>query len=298
MKEYSFELVDSLPVHNTLGEGIIWNRADGSAWWSDIQECRIFRYHLASKEIRSWSTPERVGSFGFIENDARLIVAFASGFAYYELESGEVEWIARPESEVPGNRFNDGRVDRQGRFWAGTMVEDDQQSSGLGALYCIESTGELQRRETGIAISNGLCWSPDSRFMYHADSPLNKMYVYDFDANSGVASNRRLFADTDPGCHPDGAIVDADGYILSAQWGGSRLVRYTPEGDIDGILQLPVSQPTCMALGGDNLDLLFVTTATEGLAGKRGATEPQAGNVLIYQTSFKGIDEPQFIIAK
>ena len=295
MKEYHVKLIDTLAVDNTLGEGIIWNSKDGAAWWTDIHESTLYRYHLASKEIQHWPMPERLAAFGFIKNDKRMIVAFASGFAYFDLQSGSIEWLAKPEETIEGNRLNDGRVDRQGRFWAGTMIEDAEKSTQAGALYCIDSNGHCTQHEQNISISNGLCWSPDSRLMYHADSPQQTIYVYDFDPETGTASNRRQFAKTQTTCYPDGSTVDSEGYLFNAQWQGSSILRYTPEGKVDGIIKLPVSQPTCMTFGGDNKDILFVTTAKENLSDSELAKQPQAGNVFIYQTEFTGLEDPTFI---
>ncbi|MEH6607068.1 MAG: SMP-30/gluconolactonase/LRE family protein [Pseudomonadales bacterium] len=210
----------------------------------------------------------------------------------YDLKSEQLEWLARPELDSPGNRFNDGRVDRQGRFWAGAMVEDKAIRTRAAGLYRLDNNRQCRGVVDGISISNGLCWSPDSRVMYHADSPRRQMYAYDFDASSGTASNKRVFTSTEDGFYPDGATVDSEGYLFSAQWGGSRIVRYTPSGDIDGVLNVPVSQPSCMAFGGENLDLLFVTTARENLDDESLSEQPMAGNVLIYQTPFKGTSDP------
>jgi len=303
MRDYRFNLVTSLEVHNTLGEGVVWHQKDAAAWWSDIQACTMYRYSPAANELQSWSMPERVGCFGFIDDGKsatprRLIVAFASGIAYYDLQTCQTEWLARPEADIAGNRFNDGRVDRQGRFWAGTMVEDKSLSCQLGSLYAIDAGGTCLQKTSGITISNGLCWSPDSSVLYHADSPLNQIYAYDFDAVSGAIGNRRVFATTASGCHPDGATVDRDGYLYSAQWGGGCIVRYASTGEVDAVLRVPVSQPTCVAFGGEQLDLMFITSAKEGLSAQALALQPHAGNLLIYQTDFCGLPDPEFTFCR
>ena len=294
MTNPSITLIDSIDVGNTLGEGVIWNHLDGAVWWTDIQECTIYRYHLASQALSQWSTPERVGCMGFIENDARLIVAFESGFAYFDYESGALEWLAKPEAQVAGTRFNDGRVDRQGRFWSGTMVEDASINTQLGSLYLLGRDNVAERKVPDITISNGLCFSPDSRVMYHSDSPRRKIYAYDFDETTGHISQGRVHVETDEGCYPDGACVDSEGCLYSAQWGGSRIVRYSPDGQELEILPMPVSQASCVAFGGENLDLMFVTTAREDLPESILAQQPLAGSLLIYQTGFKGLKEPLF----
>jgi sugar lactone lactonase YvrE len=238
--------------------------------------------------------PERVGSFGLIERSDDMIAAFASGFAIVGLKGSPVRWLGKPDAALPGVRFNDGRVDRQGRFWAGSMVETEPRDA-RGNLYCVGKDSAVERRESGIVISNGLCWSPDSRRMYFADSPLRTIYAYDFDAGDGSISNRRVFAHTPEGAHPDGATVDADGCLWSAHWGAGRVVRYTPDGAVDRTLLVPASQPTCVAFGGTNLDLLFVTSARENLSEKALAGEPDAGNVFVYKMNVKGLPDRRYI---
>lgn len=289
------ELVETIRVANTLGEGVQWD-ADGQAlWWTDIQQRRLFRYDWQRREIEIFSMPERVGSFGLIRGETRIIAAFESGIALYELAGGVPEWLARPDADNPGVRFNDGRVDRQGRFWAGTMVETEPRS-GRAGLYCVDRAGRVVKKEGGITISNGCCWSPDSRRFYFADSPLREIYVYDFDATGGTIANRRLFARTPDGAHPDGANVDAEGFLWSAHWGAGRVVRYDPDGKVDRILKVPATQPTCIAFGGPALDLLFVTSARDGLSAGDLAGQPSAGDVFVYKMGCVGLAEPHFIL--
>jgi sugar lactone lactonase YvrE len=130
--------------------------------------------------------------------------------------------------------------------------------------------------------------------MYHTDTPSRRIYRYDFDTDNGAISNKSLLVRTDKGCFPDGATVDAEGYIWSAQWAASQVVRYSPEGDVDFVLPLAVSQPTCVAFGGPELNLLFVTSAYQGMDTEDCAAEPQAGNLFIFQTDIKGIEDPKF----
>jgi sugar lactone lactonase YvrE len=280
-------------VRNTLGEGIQWDVETKAVWWTDIQERTILRYLPSTGALDTFAMPERVGSFGLIERSDNIIAAFESGFAIADLTGTIVRWLGKPDAALPGVRFNDGRVDRQGRFWAGSMVETDPRDA-RGNLYCTGKDGAVQRRESGIIISNGLCWSPDSRRMYFADSPLRSIYVYDFDARAGSIANRRVFAHTPDGAHPDGATVDAEGYLWSAHWGAGQIVRYRPDGSVDRSLPVPASQPTCVAFGGADLDLLFVTSARENLSETALAGQPDAGNVFIYKMDVKGLPDRRY----
>lgn len=296
MKKYTFKLLASIPVGNILGEGIIWNQSDGAIWWVDIQASVLHRYHLATQNLTVFELPHRLAAFGFVQgsNNHRIVAAFDRGFAIYDLQSGELIWLTRPEQESPGNRFNDGRVDFQGRFWAGTMIENRAASLVSPGLYRLSSESGQQLVFDGLKISNGLCWSPDSKHMYHSDSPRNEIYVYDFNAVTGQVGQRRIFARTQAGHYPDGAITDSEGFVLSAQWGGSQINRYHPSGELDGVLEVPVTQPTCMTFAGDDLDLLCITTAKEGLSAEELQRQGEAGNVLIYQTSFTGLASAEY----
>jgi len=285
-------LIESLKVKNTLGEGIIWDAASACVWWTDIDGSKLYRYQCEDKQLDHWTTPERLGSFALVSDSEFLICGFASGFAYFNPHSGELQWLEKIEQNNPGTRLNDGRADRQGRFWAGSMVESGDR--GAGALYCLDQQLQVASKVSGLTISNGLCWSPDSTVMYHTDTPSRRIHAYDFDAATGAIANQRCLVRTEKGCFPDGSSVDAEGYIWNAQWGASQVVRYSPEGEVDFVLPLPVSQPTCVAFGGPKLDRLFVTSATQGFDEQTLSAEPEAGNVLVFQTNISGIADARF----
>jgi len=286
------ELLDCIEVHNTLGECILWNERNQSAWWTDIHAARLYHYKLAQRHVESFPLPERLASFGFTENDGWLICAFASGFALYHPTTQQLDWIAKPEQNVIGTRFNDGRVDRFGRFWSGTMVESET-ATGMGNLYCL-SGRQCQKVLTGIRISNSICWAPDNKTFYFADSPRYKILAHNFDAATGAVAQPRVFAEISAPIEPDGSTVDAEGYLWNAQWGGGKVVRYNPRGEVALEISLPVSQPTCVAFGGHDLNLLLVTTANVGLSTEQREQQPLAGNLFIYRTPFKGLPEARF----
>lgn len=286
-------LIDTVPCQNTLGEGIQWNKEDGCFWWTDIHSAKLYRYHLTTKKVTHWGLPEKLACFAFAKNESRIMAAFASGFAWFDVETGGVEWVAQPES-IAGNRSNDGRCDRQGRFWMGTVVDQRHSPDQQASLYCMQKNGEISKHLSGLSISNALCWSPDSRKMYHADSPTQTIRAYDFDAQTGHISNPQIFAKTEDGVEPDGACVDAEGFIWNAQWGASRVVRYAPDGSKNFVLSMPVSQATCVAFGGENLNVLAVTSARIGLDEAALQQQPDAGNVFIFETDIRGLEESRF----
>ena len=286
-------LVETVKVNNELGEGVIWDANGDAVWWTDIEGSLLYRYRPADKHLDQWSTPERLGSFALIADSDYLICGFASGFAYYNPLTGDIQWLQKIDQDNPGTRLNDGRADRQGRFWAGSMVESGEQ--GAGALYCLDRQLQASNKLSGLSISNSLCWSPDAKIMYHTDTPSRRIFRYDFDSHSGALSNPVVLLRTERGCFPDGSTVDAEGYIWNAQWGASRIVRYSPKGEEDFILPLSVSQPTCVAFGGPQMDRLFVTSAHQGLSAVALAAQPEAGNLLVFQTDVQGIQDPVFI---
>ena len=286
-------LVETVKVNNELGEGVIWDASGAAVWWTDIEGSLLYRYRPADKHLDHWSTPGRLGSFALIADSDYLICGFASGFAYYNPLTGDIQWLQKIDQDNPGTRLNDGRADRQGRFWAGSMVESGEQ--GTGALYCLDRQLQASNKLSGLSISNSLCWSPDSKIMYHTDTPSRRIFRYDFDSHSGAISNPAVLLHTERGCFPDGSAVDAQGYIWNAQWGASRIVRYTPKGEEDFVLPLSVSQPTCLAFGGPQMDRLFVTSAHQGLSGEALVAQPEAGNLLVFQTDVQGIQDPVFI---
>jgi sugar lactone lactonase YvrE len=216
-------------------------------------------------------------------------------FAFYDPESGALEILADPEPDRPGNRFNDGKCDRQGRLWGGTMGAKDWMAAS-GALYRLDAEQRVTRMQDQVKCSNGTGWSPDSRTMYYTESFRYGIFAYDFDPVSGAIANRRPFVTLDPDGQgfPDGLTVDRDGFVWSAQPVYGRIVRYDPDGRIERIIALPVSRGTSCIFGGADYQTLYVTTATETLTAEQMAEEPLAGSVLACEPGFQGIPETPF----
>ena len=290
-KTSNAKLIEIIPVGNTLGEGISWDPVGQRIWWTDIQERRLFRYDPVTRALESFELPERLGSFGFVEGSDKIVGAFESGFGFYHPESGRLDWLARPAHEAANMRFNDGRVDRQGRFWAGSMVEGEGEPKGK--LYCLQA-GQSKVRLTGIAISNSICFGADGRHLYFADTPHRTILRYDIDAG-GEIGNRQIFVRTPPGAFPDGSNIDAQGHLWNAHWGAGRVVRYAPDGSISGEIDIPTTQPTCIAFGGQNLDLLYVSSAREHMGDEVLAAQPHAGDVFVYQLDVQGLTDARFL---
>lgn len=287
----AFRLLKEIPCKNLLGEGVQWNPIDQSFWWTDIKSNKLFQYQLASDQLSSWDMPENLGCFAFVQQDERMLLGLASGYAWFNPKTGDIDWIAKPESQWQGNRFNDGRVDRQGRFWVGSITEQKNAEGQSAGLFCLDQRQRVSQHLTGLRISNSLCWSLDGTHLYHADSPSHCIHRYDFDVHEGMLRNPQVFIETPQGIEPDGACVDSEDCLWNAQWGSYEVVRYSPAGERDLALRLPVKQPTCIAFGGEGLNLLAVTSASIGLGEQELVEQPSAGNLFIFETDYQGVPE-------
>ncbi|MFT5813007.1 MAG: L-arabinonolactonase [Psychroserpens sp.] len=286
-----------IPCQCQLGEGVLWHADQQAIYWLDIEASELYRYWLANEKLEKFTLPQRIGSFAFTPRDNQIIAAFEQGIARYNLKTCQLEWLNQPERHISGNRFNDGKADSQGRFWAGTMVENATSSHQRASLYCLDNQLDCHKKVDDLGISNGLCWNKAGNILYHTDSLSHQIFKYDFCKTTAAITNKRLFASTNASTFPDGSTVDAQDYLWNAQWGSNNVVRYNSNGEIELTIKLPVSQPSCVAIGGANLDRLIVTTAKHGLSGCALSKEPLAGNVFIYQlTSVTGLIEPKCTI--
>jgi sugar lactone lactonase YvrE len=271
-----------------LGECPLWDGRE--LWWVDILAPALRRLDPASGERRDLALPEAIGSFAF-RRAGGILAAMKSGLYFLNSENGGLDSVARPEAALPDNRFNDGRCDRDGRFWAGTMKEGRREP--VGALYRLDAGGECARVRENLYVPNGLCWSPDGRTMYFSDTHRHIIWAYDYDRAGGAISSERVFAEGGD-LHPDGACVDAEGCVWSCQYGGWRIVRYTPAGALDLAVPLPVQNPTCCCFGGAGFDTLYVTSAAQKLAPDELAKQPLAGSVLALRPGATGLPESRF----
>ena len=276
--------------HNVLGEVPVWDVAEQALYWVDIEGKLLQRYAPATGQVDRWDMPERIASLALREKGG-LIVAFASGIAFYDLGSGAIDWIARPEADKPGNRFNEGKCDRNGRFWAGTM--DDSLAAHTAALYRVEPDRSVHKVLGNIGISNCFVWSLANDAFFFADTLDKRIYKFDYDHAAGTVANRRLFAET-AGANPDGGTIDEEGYLWNAEWDAWRIVRYAPDGTIDRSVALPVQKPTSCMFGGRDLGTLFVTSAVWDLTPEALAEQPQAGGVFAVDVGVRGVPEPRF----
>lgn len=261
-----------------VGEGPVWDDRAQVLWWVDIKAPLLHRHDPATGENRSWPMPSRLGTVQLRESGG-LIGAFKHGFGFIDPATGAVTPIVHPEAHVPGNRFNDGGIDAAGRFWAGTM-DDDEERAPTGQLYRLDPDGSVTRFEANFAITNGVDWSGDGRTLYFVDTVGGVIHAYDADPATGSLGARRPFARLDPiDGHPDGLVVDAEDHVWGAHWGGGRLTRYRPDGTVERVVPIPAAQVTSACFGGPDLDQLYVTSAAIGLDAAARAATPDAGGL-------------------
>jgi sugar lactone lactonase YvrE len=260
----------------TLGEGAIWDSRKKLLYWVDIIQCRIYIYNPVSKQNSSIHVGQYVGTVVPRQN-GELMLALKNGFASLNPITGEMTLINNPEAHLTGNRFNDGKCDPAGRFWAGSMAFD--QTKGAASLYCLHTDLTVTKMIDHVTISNGLVWTADQTTFYYIDTPTSEVAAYDYDITSGKISNRRV-AVSIPEAEglPDGMTIDTEDMLWIAHYGGSQICRWNPKtGKKMQSIKLPASQVTSCAFGGDNLDELYITTCRENMAEAQLEKEPLAG---------------------
>lgn len=274
-----------------LGEGPIWVAREGAVYWVDIELPRIWRFHAADGTLAHWTPPFRIGSLA-PRTAGGFVAGSEHGFAFVDPEAGRYELIGKPETEPPGNRFNDGKVDRLGRFWAGTM--DDAEEAATGALYRLDADCRWTRVDEGYRVANGPAFSPDGRCMYHTDSARRTIYRFALDER-GQVSGREVFARFgEADGYPDGMTADADGFLWIAFWDGWCLRRLSPGGECVQTLKMPIQRPTSCTFGGPDLDRLFITSARTGLSEDKLLGQPLAGALFMAEPAVGGTPQPSF----
>ena len=277
-----------------VGESPVWCPREQVLYWVDITGQKIHRFHPASGANDTFHMPDKVTALA-MRAKGGLVLSLEKDFATFDLETQRLTYLGNPEPDKPDNRFNDAKCDRQGRFWAGTMgnVHWDAPS---GALYRLDADGAISCHQTDVICANGMGWSPDNRTMYFTESFRYAIYAYDFDTVAGTIANRRVFATVDKstGAFPDGLTVDAEAHVWSVHNAVGRVVRYSPRGDIERTIELPVPRPCGCIFGGEKLDTLYITTARETLTPEQIATYPLSGSLFAAVPGVCGIAEPLF----
>ena len=301
------------PALDLLGECPLWDDHRNGLWWLDLKALEIrflpasvFRANSEVSEQlgtpTTWKAPGPIGSIALCA-DGSLLLAGSALWNFEPSAEGEAQFVmlsTMPEAELATNRFNDGRVDRAGRFVVGTM--DNGEKARTGSLYRIDALTAVSAPHTlwgNVGIPNASCFSPDGRYGYWADSWKPVLYRYE---TSSPTETRGEFGVVEGPGGPDGACVDAQGHIWLCVWGGSKLIRYRPDGTIERIIPLPVERATCPTFGGDDYGTLFITTARNGFTEEQSAAQPLAGSVLAIETDelwgIRGLPESRLVVAR
>jgi sugar lactone lactonase YvrE len=287
------ELENLVNAQQGAGETPIWVPEENALYWIDVIGGTVHRYNPADGQVNDWKPDVAITALARRASGA-WIIATTTGMYFWDHETNQSEFIADPEADNPDCRCNDGVVDRQGRFLVGTMNEKELTAPD-GCLFRMDPDGTIHKLDDGFALTNGIALSPDGTTLYVTDMMGGSIRAYDYDTGTGEVSNKRIFVEvpSEAGV-PDGLIVDSEGFIWSAHWGGSRVTRYDPDGAIEREIPVPAANVTCMGFGGADLDELYITTAWFLLSDDERKDQPQAGDLFRIKTDVKGLPEPGF----
>ncbi|MEO0449626.1 MAG: SMP-30/gluconolactonase/LRE family protein [Pseudomonadota bacterium] len=285
------EAICVAPTGCMLGEGPLWSPTEGFLWWVDIKRAKLHRHNPKTGNTRRYDLPLHASALALAEGGLIMIGDLEVG--RYDTATEQYEPIAKI-NEPEGFRTNDGGMAPDGSFWFGTM--DNAESLPEGQYYRLDPDLTVERIGLPeVLVTNTFQFSPDGQTFFTSDSAEQMILSYAFDPESGALSNRRVFVSTlEAGCYPDGSAIDVDGYLWNAQWAGSRVVRYAPDGTIDRVVSLPVSRPTSCAFGGPDLRTLYVTTARQGLSDAALDRQPMAGSLFAIDVDTPGLPVPEF----
>lgn len=282
------------PSLDRLGETPLWCEREQKLWWLDIENPKLQSFDPANGATESFPDEQItfLGSMALTKSGRHLLARDTD--LYLREVDGALTHFATVEEGLD-NRLNDGRVDRYGRFWVGTM--DNQLHRPNGSVYCIDSDGTIFHQFGDVIVSNGIAFSPDNKRFHFTDTRKYQNYVFDVDPEDGSIHNRRIFADYgDTKERPDGACFDVDGGLWTAFFAGGKVVRYAPDGVIDTIIEMPTTNPTCVCFGGADLKTLYITTASKFLSDEQKAQEPMAGSVFAVEGLAQGLPEHRFAL--
>jgi sugar lactone lactonase YvrE len=277
---------------NLVGECPLWHMRENALYWVDTRRPALQRLN-ADGSVKIWQMPHKIGSFVFRKKGG-LIAAMQIGFCKLDLDPLTVRPIVDPEPDKPRNRLNDGKCDRKGRFWCGSRDPTDDNPGG--SLYRLDSDFRCVKMDSGFIISDGMAFSPDDRSLIFGDSSGEVIYRYDFDLEAGTIANRRDFLRTEGvPWHVDGATFDTEGYYWCALIRDGAVGRFSPDGRLDRLVRLPVQHPTMCNFGGDNLDILYITSGHIFLTPEEKTVQPLAGSLFaVHGLGVRGVPEPFF----
>ena len=271
-----------------LGEGPIWDPSRGVLFWLDIINGQVHVYDPGANTDRTIQLACKPTAV-VVRKAGGLVIATDQGFGALDPDTGAYEPWTDPEADLPDNRFNDGKCDPAGRFWAGTMQNEGR--GAVGAMYCLDIDRSVRKVFDGVQISNGICWSLDAATMYYIDTRSGGVDAFDYDIDSGEVSGRRRVVEiAADGGGPDGMTIDTDGHLWVAQWGSSGVYQYDPNsGKLLDKVNVPASSTSACWFGGADLDELYITTAQENMSEAQRAAEPLAGCLFVARPGARGM---------
>lgn len=277
-----------------LGESPLWDAINERILWVDILRGEVHQYGYKNSIYKVFSSHLMISAIALCRSGL-LIAATQCGFALIDLEKKNLIGIIDPEKHLEHNRFNDGKCDPAGRFWAGTMSVNDTPEAGC--LYTLEPDFSVSAKIRGVGCSNGIAWNHEGNLMYYIDTLTRQVVSFDFDIINGGLSNKRVIIEIpETDGYPDGMTIDSEGMLWIALWGGYRIARYNPlSGEMTHNFRLPVSQISSCTFGGENLQDLYVTTAKTGLQTHEIRKQPLAGRLFVIKNSgFQGLNASKF----
>lgn len=276
-----------------LGEGPLWDVRQQKLYWIDSYGAKIFRADEDGSFVESWDVPQKIGSLALRENGG-AILSLADGFYLFDFETGKTELIEKVRHKADTVRMNDGKVDQRGRFVSGSI--EITETSASAELYSVGTDRKVTMIDDQIVVSNGPCWSPDGKIFYFADSRSRAIWAYDYDLATGNVANKREFCRFGPEDGlPDGATVDAEGYVWSAGVYKSKIHRFAPDGSTALVIDMPVVCVTSVMFGGANLDRLYVTSMKTAPVPDVEETSPLAGSLFVIDgLGVRGVPEYRY----
>lgn len=275
-----------------LGEGPLWVAGEQALYWVDIRGQQVHRFTPGSGERRTWTFNQPITSLA-VRQSGGFIGTVPDGFARIDFAAVSIEPVTLPEAHLPENRFNDGKVDGNGRYWAGSMDNAGKKASGF--LYRLDPDLSLHQLDEGYTISNGPAFSVDGKTMYHTNTVKKTIFAFDLHEDGTIGRKRPFIQLTDDAeGHPDGMTVDSENCLWLAHYGGARVTRYSPAGEVMQVVPLPVPNVTSCAFGGANLDTLYITTASQEMSPTDLDKYPLSGSLFAYHPGVAGLPTPLF----
>jgi sugar lactone lactonase YvrE len=274
-----------------LGECPVWSAEEQALYWVDIYAPSLNRLDPATGENRSWVMPDTIGSFG-LRQSGGAVLALRDGFHLFDFDTGTATFLAAPDHLVPGTRFNDGKVAPDGRFFAGTM-DEEQLSRPIGALYCLDPGGSVHCAVDKLIVSNGLAWSADGQTMFHSDSKGQVIWAYEY-RDGRIGQRRTVARPTEAIGRPDGAAADVEGFYWSSGISAGVLNRWSPDGRLDRSIPMPCSNPTAPCFGGPDLKTIYITSLRHDVPSEVLAEKPLSGGIFAVRVDVAGVPVSRF----